>query len=233
VTEAFDTTDMEPAKAETRFGSRGYSGATRLALALGLALLLVATLAWSVRASPNHATRPENVSPGVWEATADGAEADFFLLLAVQADLSGASGQPNREARLEYVYDRLREVALRSQAPLRTELDASGSPYRSFYIANMLLVRGDRVLVERVAARPDVARIASNPRVRQALPPSEETAAVPSSETSIEWDQRRPGLGAGLYGHEHHRGRAGYRLRLGPPRADPSVPGIQRRHRDA
>jgi serine protease AprX len=144
-------------------------------------------VAWSVRASPKRVTRPENVSPGVWDATADGAEADFFLLLAEQADLSDAASQPNREARLGYVYDRLREMALRSQAPLRKELVASGSHYRAFYIVNMLLVTGDRVLVERMAARPDVARIASNPRVRQALPPAEEPAAVPSAASTIEW----------------------------------------------
>ena len=169
----------------TRFGNRGYRG--RLALALGIALLLVTTVAWSVRARADYATRPDNISPGVWQATADGTGTDFFVVLSEQADLSDAASRPSREARLEYVYDRLRDVALRSQAQLRTDLDASGSPYRAFYIVNMLLVNGDRQLVQRLAARPDVVRIAANPRVRQALPPADDDSVAPSAEAAVEW----------------------------------------------
>jgi len=93
-----------------------------------------------------------------------------LVILAEQADLSAAMFAPTREARLRYVYETLRETALRTQAPLCAELDAAGVGYRPFYVVNMLALRGDRALVMRLAARPEVARIAANPRVRQTLP---------------------------------------------------------------
>jgi len=142
-------------------------------LALGVAGLLFAGLMMSVRSVPRAvlAAPPAKVAPHVWEATAGGDEAEFLVVLAEQADLSAAAALRTREVRLRYVYDVLRETALCSQASLRAELDEAGVDYRSFYIINMLVVKGDRALVTRLAARPEVARIAANPRVRQSLPP--------------------------------------------------------------
>jgi len=146
-------------------------------LAFGLATLLLAGLALSVWPAPMAvlAAPPANVAPPVWEATAEGGEAEFLVILAEQADLGAPSAAcslstATREARLRCVYDALREVALRSQASLRAELDGAGVDYRPFYIANMVAVKGDRALVTRLAVRPEVARVAANPRIRQPLP---------------------------------------------------------------
>ncbi|RLC60662.1 MAG: hypothetical protein DRI80_10530 [Chloroflexota bacterium] len=158
-------------------------------LALGLAGLLFLTLLIVTRAGST--TRPANVAPRVWEATADGGETRFLLVLAEQADLSAAAALPTREARLRYVYDALREVALRSQAPLRVELDAAGVDYRPFYIVNMLAVKGDRALVTRLAVRPEVARIAANPRVRQPLPEPQPDGVRPLAPQGVEWNVAR------------------------------------------
>jgi uncharacterized repeat protein (TIGR01451 family) len=138
-------------------------------LAYGLAGLLLAGMMLPARSAPQTAlaASPANVAPQVWAATAYGGEAEFLVVLAEQADLSAVVARSTREARLRSIYDTLREVALRSQAPLRAELDAAGVEYRPFYIVNMLVVKGDRTLVARLAARPDVARIAANPHVRQ------------------------------------------------------------------
>lgn len=160
-----------------------------LCLTLGLIGLLFTGLALS--APPALSAK---VAPQVWAdlrvaksaATATD-EAEFLVILAEQADLGAAASAPNREARLRYVYDALRETALRSQASLRAELDGTGVAYRSFYIANLLMVKGDRALVTRLAARPDVARIAANPRVRQALPEPRFDIARPLSPLGIEW----------------------------------------------
>jgi serine protease AprX len=157
-------------------------------LALGLAGVLF--LAWF---NPIRAV-PANVAPRVWAdlAATDDGEAEFIVVLTEQADLSRAAGLPNREARLRFVYDTLQETARRSQAPLRAELDASGVDYRSFYIVNALALRGDRALVTRLAARSDVARIAANPRVLQALPsPSLPTEGLDGAPASIEWNVAR------------------------------------------
>jgi len=141
-------------------------------MVFGMAGLLFVGLVWSVQAVPRAVlvVPPANVAPQVWEDTAEGDEAEFLVILAEQADLGAAAALPTREARLRYVYGRLREVALRSQAPLRAELDGAGVGYRPFYVVNMLAVKGDRAVVTRLAARPDVARIAANPQVRLALP---------------------------------------------------------------
>jgi len=140
----------------------------RLFPSLGLAIGLIGLLFTGLALSAPPAV-PAKVVPQVWEAATDG-EAEFLVILAEQADLGAATSLPNREARLRYVYDALRETALRSQASLRAELDNAGVDYHSFYVANLLAVKGDRALVTQLAARPDVARIAANPRVRLILP---------------------------------------------------------------
>ena len=166
-------------------------------LALGLAGLFCLTL-FAVT-SAGAAIQPVNVAPQVWAdlqiaesaATARGGETDFLVILAEQADLSVAEEQPSREARLRYVYDTLRETALGSQASLRAELDSAGVDYRPFYIVNMLAVRGDRALVTRLAARPEVARIAANPRIRQSLPEPQRDTVRPLAPQGIEWGVAR------------------------------------------
>jgi uncharacterized repeat protein (TIGR01451 family) len=157
-------------------------------------VLVLTGLLSVTRIGPTHAL-PSNVAPRVWDdlaAAGAGGEAEFLVILAEQADLSQAEGLSTREARLRYVYDTLWETARRSQAPLRTELDAAGVSYRSFYIVNAMAVEGDRALVTRLAARPDVDRIAANPRVRQSLPDdSAPPEGMDSATAAIEWGVRR------------------------------------------
>ena len=143
----------------------------------------------STRVMPT--SRPIGVAPQVWAATEGGDETEFLVVLADQSDLSAAMALPTREARLHYVYDKLRETALHSQASLRAELDVAGVDYRPFYIVNMLAVRGDRALVTRLAARSEVARIAANPQVRQPLPETQSVSAHPLALQGVEWGVAR------------------------------------------
>jgi serine protease AprX len=140
-----------------------------------------------------RAPPPPNVSRRVWDATVDGGETQFLVILAERANLAPAGFLPTREARLRYVYDALRGVAMRSQAPLRSELDRAGVPYRAYYIVNMLAARGDRALVARLAARADVARIVANPQVRQPLPESQTQfdGIHPLAPQQVEWNVAR------------------------------------------
>ncbi len=109
----------------------------------------------------------DKVSSWVLEATADGAQTDFLIVLDEQADLSAAYDLPTKRERGRFVRDTLWEMAQRSQANLRAWLDARGVHYRSFYIVNMLHIQtGDRALVDALSARSDVARIEANPRIR-------------------------------------------------------------------
>jgi serine protease AprX len=148
---------------------------------------------WEERDRPEWLSLPPNVSRQVWEATDGGGEVEFLAILAERADLAAAGSLPTREARLRYVYDALRSVAMRSQAPLHAELDAAGVPYRAYYIVNMLAVRGDRALIARLAARASVTRIVANPRVRQSLPAPEPQldSVYPLAPQEIEWNVAR------------------------------------------
>jgi serine protease AprX len=159
-------------------------------LSMGLAGLFLSILLNVTRAVP--VARPANVAAQVWDAVAAGDTAEFLVLLDEQANLSAAASLPTREARLRYVYDALRETALRSQVSLRVELDAAGVDYRPFYVVNMLAVKGDLELVTRLAARPEVARIAANPRVRQSLPtPSPYGGGSGRGIAAVEWGVAR------------------------------------------
>lgn len=135
----------------------------------------------------------DKISPWVLQATQDGGHTDFLVLLSEQADLSPAYKMPTKQARGRWVYRTLWETAARTQAPLRAWLDAQGTSYRPFYIVNLILIRsGDLHLAAALAARPDVARIEANPRVRNALPrPLQVRWPEMRSPTTIEWNIQR------------------------------------------
>lgn len=65
-------------------------------------------------------------------------------------------------------------------------LAAARIPYRPFWIANMIWAQGDAALVARLAARPDVARIAANPQVRIAMPVITDAGASTDSVDGVE-----------------------------------------------
>ncbi len=170
---------------------------TRRSVWLGLLLAaLLATAAWpqarpSVASPGLRAWRPNHwakLSPHLWAELADDGEASFLLVLAEQADLSGAAALPSKTAKGRYVYQRLRETARRTQPALGEHLASLGVPYRSFYAVNLLLVEGDLGLALDLAARPDVARLEANPRVRQALPATQPNRTRPSSPGLVEWN---------------------------------------------
>jgi subtilisin family serine protease len=87
-------------------------------------------------------------------------QADFYVVLKTQADLSAADSLPTKEAKGQYVYDALTEVAAKTQGPILSALRAEGATFDPFWIRNMVRVRGaDKALLLEMAARPDVAEI--------------------------------------------------------------------------
>jgi serine protease AprX len=91
----------------------------------------------------------------------------FLIIMEEQADLSAAYDIPDREARIQYVYDTLVETAERTQGPLHAELGELGVPYHPYYIVNMIGVDGHRWLMHRFEGRPGVAQVILNPNVRE------------------------------------------------------------------
>src|SRR6059058_6273644 len=140
----------------------------------------------AVSSPPSAASK---IAPWVMQNTANGQQAQFFVVLADQADLSSAANLPTKTEKGRFVYQTLLEKAQTTQGPILHWLGERNIEHQSFYLVNAILVKGDRQLAETLAARPDVARIEGNPVIHNDLPqpgPVEQSPLQP----------RRPGTPA-------------------------------------
>jgi serine protease AprX len=144
-----------------------------------------------LRASPATAAA-NKIDSRVLAATANGGSTDFILVLAEQADLSGAARLPTKQAKGQFVYQALRDTAARTQAPLLKQLDGLGASYHAYYVANVIAVRGDGAAVSALAASPLVARIEADAPEALALPPPQaEPPTGMASPATLEWNIAR------------------------------------------
>src|SRR6266699_931878 len=120
--------------------------------------------------SPNQSVAAQKIAPWVTEHTANGQQAEFFVVLADQADLSGAANLQTKTEKGRYVYDTLLNKSQSTQGPILQWLQARAIEHQSFYIVNAILVTGGREIAEALAARPDVARVEGNPLIHNDLP---------------------------------------------------------------
>ncbi len=129
--------------------------------------------------------QPASIAPAVLDALARQGQADCFVILEAQADLSAAQALPDKASRGRFVWEQLQAFAEKAQQPVRALLEAEGVAYRPFFIVNAVFVaEAPAELVWRLAQVPGVARIAPNPSVR--LEPVEEVATTRGPE-AIEW----------------------------------------------
>jgi serine protease AprX len=139
-----------------------------------LLVLVVAGLTASGAISARQ--RPDRVPAGrhkidPWvAATGAAGPTEFLVFLAKQADLQAADALPTKERKGRFVATRLRQTASLTQRPLLELLEARGVEHRSYWVANMIWVRGDLALAEELAAREDVGGIHANPTVRFQAP---------------------------------------------------------------
>ena len=119
-------------------------------------------------------------------------QVEFILFLEEQANLDGAVQFATKRQKGEYVFKTLTQTAQRSQKPILDLLADHGAEYRSYWIANMILVQADPALMQTLAARKDIAKVYANPSVRFDYP--EQELSVPLSPDgedaidSIEWN---------------------------------------------
>jgi serine protease AprX len=131
------------------------------------------------------------VDPWVLKTAASG-PTEFLVYLEEQADLSSAKQLRTKLEKGTYVYNQLTRTAQRTQAPILAALQdlPRRSPgkleYRSYWVANLIWVRGDGDLVQMLAARPDVAHLYANPQVRMEAPLPAEAPQVPGQPSGIE-----------------------------------------------
>jgi serine protease AprX len=153
----------------------------RVSLALAAGALLIAP---GARAEERPGA--EKIHPWVIENTRAGVETEFFVVLGQQASLAGARQLKSKLGKGQFVYETLFRTAQETQKPLLAELEARGVEYRSFYLVNAILVRGDRNLAKTLAERPDVKRIDGNPEMRQTLPRPQKAEPL---EFNPEWPE--------------------------------------------
>ena len=126
------------------------------------ALLQATTGVSSSRGLVGSQNPEQRIDAKVLADTTDGNSTSVVILLADQADLSAAYQMSDQNERGWYVYHTLTQHAARTQVGLKDFLKSNGVAYESFWGVNMLVADADRTLVEKLAARPDVARIDSN-----------------------------------------------------------------------
>ena len=133
----------------------------------------------------------QKVDPALLRALETEQVIEFHVILAQQADVSGAAALNGKAARTAYVFNRLVETANRTQQGILQHLQTEGLSYRSFYIYNALNVTGSRATLEWLAARPDVARIVPLPAPR--LDPVTVERTVPTAPEVVQWNLLRVG----------------------------------------
>ncbi len=113
------------------------------------------------------------------------AESDCLIILTEQADLSEAALLPTKLEKGRFVFQRLTEVAARTQPAVLSSLSGKDIFIEPLWVANMIHVRGSFAHVLALAERADVARVEPNPLVRFAEP-VEKSRPSPMAIAAIE-----------------------------------------------
>ncbi|CAN5574492.1 hypothetical protein BH20VER3_BH20VER3_03860 [soil metagenome] len=165
---------------------------------LGLALLagavavalgaVVSSRAVNSIDGPEQTAALRKIAPWVTEHTGEGREAEFMIVLADQADISGASALKTKKEKGRFVRDALWNKSQATQGPILKWLDDHKLEHRSFYIVNAIWVKGRYEDALALASRTDIARVEGNPEVRS-IPepvPAVPTSSQPSSPAAVE-----------------------------------------------
>ncbi len=170
---------------------RGRPRQVPLLVAVSLCLLLALLVAASLPGTtpPVHAAEVDPAVYAALRASPDG-QATFVLYLHQQADLSGAEQIADWKERGRYVYHQLQTAAASSQARLQALEAADAVPgrvssFRPLWIANVIVVHGDRQALEALARQPEVARVL--PEMKIDPPPTPEPAAASQPADFVGW----------------------------------------------
>jgi serine protease AprX len=136
------------------------------------------------------------IAPRLASEIAFGGSSEALIVFEEQADLSGAANLPTKLEKGQYVYNALRAVAERTQAPMRKLLQERAIPFQSFYSVNMIKVTAGRDVLYELAGHNEVLRIEANPKVQSSIPSpnlSKPTGLNSSIMTpkGIEWNVAR------------------------------------------
>jgi subtilisin family serine protease len=140
--------------------------------------------------SPNQAAL-RKIAPWVAQNTANGKQAEFMVILADQADLSGAAALATKAEKGRFVRDALWNKKQATQGPILAWLNERGLEHRAYYIVNAIWVKGGYQDALTLAQRADVARVEGNPHVK-GIPDNEREIAAPAQPSGP--DTIEPGI---------------------------------------
>ncbi|GAB3857041.1 hypothetical protein GCM10029963_54460 [Micromonospora andamanensis] len=125
------------------------------------------------------------VDPALLDQLGTTSTAPFLVYLTETAPLAQAGRLRDPDARAGEVHRLLTDTADRTQRDLRTLLDERKVPHTAYWIANALRVEGDKALLDEIARRPEVARIAPS-RSYPLIQPTE-TEVTRARTAAVEW----------------------------------------------
>ncbi len=152
---------------------------------LGLALLMALFLLPHSSDAAPPAPAADKIEAQVLDGLAKSGQTTFWLILSSAEDLGKASRIRDWGERGRFVYNQLRSTADASQAGLIALLQARQTKYRAFWLVNAIQVTGGPVLLNELAARPEVIRIVAD-RVYHIPTPTPSAKRIRTED--IEWN---------------------------------------------
>ncbi|HFC01261.1 MAG TPA: T9SS type A sorting domain-containing protein, partial [Phaeodactylibacter sp.] len=147
------------------------------------------TFAWMALTPPDNAGEDwkNKVSANLMTKALRGEALDFLVMLKEQADVSDAKNLKTKEARGNYVFEKLKRNAATYQKNIIALLEAENATYQSFKIINALHVKGDFSLLKKIAQLPEVLQLSDNSPVQLEEVKEETPQTNERGPTSIEW----------------------------------------------
>ncbi|GII91898.1 S8 family serine peptidase [Sinosporangium siamense] len=152
------------------------------------ALALVFSLSPSQSVAASAAPERSKTDRAVQADLAADDRAKFWVFLKGQADLSAVAGSTGKIAKTTAVYRAKKQHAESAQAGLRRLLTAAKADFTPFWIANAVLVTGDRKLAAGIERLPEVASISPDVEV---APPTPLPGAKTPKVNAVEWNVDR------------------------------------------
>ena len=143
-------------------------------------------------AAPAFAATASKVNPSLAQAARSQGSVEALIVLEDQATptIAPLSADADYKQRRRALVQALRTRAERQQLGLRIWLESRGIPYRAFWVANMVQATLSADDLDLLAARPEVARLETNPSIAAKLPQPERSAAKEfgtDATLAIEW----------------------------------------------
>lgn len=128
----------------------------------------------------------EKISPKLMTKALRGEALDFLVILKNQKDVSSARNFKTKEARGNFVFEKLKTNALADQKNILKVLKNAQAPYKSFFIINAIQVKGDYNLLQKLAKLSEVNQLTDNSAIQFEEPVSTNYTNF-RGPTAIEW----------------------------------------------